>query len=157
MYLSMKMVFGSLLIISSMSTLIFVNMITDPLFLLESDDIILNKELYDSAPRDSVYINDVYIRNNHLLVNISYGGGCKDHNFTLIGSTEYLESYPIRTTLLLSHQSNNDTCLAMFTRILLFNLSPLKKDFQELYLEYTDTLLLRIEGGQEVFNLSYNL
>ncbi len=157
MYLSLKMVFGSLLLLSSVGTLIFINIISDPLFLLESDDIILSSELYNNAPRDNVYINEIYIRNNKLAINISYGGGCKNHNFSLIGSNEYLESYPMRTSLLLSHQSNNDTCLVMFTRILAFNLDPLREYTLELYPGYKNTIKLFIEGGQEVFSLDYDI
>ena len=157
MYISMKWVFCLIFLISSIGSLIFINTTTDPLFLTEGEDIILSNDLFFQSPRDAVYINEINIKSDKLTVNISYGGGCKDHNFSLIGSNEYLESYPVRTSLLLSHQSNNDTCTAFFTQMLVFNLRTLKNNFQEMYPEYKGVLQLYVLGGQEVFTLEYSI
>lgn len=157
MYFSLKFLFGSALLIGSIGSLIFINIVTDPLFLIETEDIILDNDLYTEAPRDGVYIEEIFIHNNHLVVEFSYGGGCAEHFFSLIGSNEYMESYPVRTSILLSHQSNNDTCTALFTAKLGFSLMPLKNEFHTMYPEYAGPLKLSIAGGQEVFILDYDI
>jgi hypothetical protein len=130
--------------------------ILNPVLFLESDDIIISNSLYIIAPRDNVQINDATITGNKLVMNASYGGGCKEHEFRLIASDLWLESYPVQTHVLFSHNANQDMCEAYFTEQFIFNLSPLKERYQELYQEDSATIVLRIEGGKENFSINYS-
>jgi hypothetical protein len=118
-------------------------------------DIIIDKDLHNDAHRDPVTINDAKIIQNKLILNISYGGGCQNHEFLLIGTGEYAESYPVQTQILLSHNSNNDTCLAFFTRLITFDLTPLKQHYQNVYNEGSATIVLHIDGGNGGISLNY--
>lgn len=155
MAISLKILGGIFLLLVSSSMLGFLFVISNPYLFLNNEKIILDCNLYAEAPRDSIYINNLKISNQYLSINFSYGGGCQKHEFFLIGSEQYMESYPVQTNILLSHNSNNDSCLAWFTEVKIFDLTPLKLQYQELYSENSATVILRVQGGQEVFIIDF--
>jgi len=111
-------------------------------------DIIIDDSYYQNASRDPVTINDVKNYNNILHVNVSYGGGCEEHEFQLIASS-FMESEPVQVNVLLSHEDNDDPCDAWITENLSFNLLPLKKAWQHSYQEKSGTIVMNIEGWEE--------
>jgi len=155
MAISLKVLGGIFLLLVSSSMLVFLTVISNPYLFLDKEKIILDNNLYAEAPRDSIFINHLNINNQYLIINFSYGGGCQKHEFYLIGSEEYMESYPVQTNILLSHNSNNDSCLAWFTEVKIFDLTPLQHQYQELYSVKSATIILRIQGGQEVFSIDF--
>ena len=53
--------------------------------------IIIDDIHYQSAPRDPITINNIQLHKDILRFNISYGGGCKEHEFQLI-ATSFMET-----------------------------------------------------------------
>jgi hypothetical protein len=156
MIVTAKIVIGSVILASLIGVVVIGPVLFNAILYPIDSDIIIDKNVYNNAHRDSVLINNVKIIQDRLIFNISYGGGCQDHEFSLIGTGEYAESYPIQTRILLSHNSNNDTCLALFTETLTFDLTPLKQDFLKLYSEGSETIILHIEGGNEGISVNYS-
>ena len=155
MIVSSKLVL-SLVLLTSVTGLIFIGPVLLNNLLYPSDSgIIIGKDLYNNAHRDPVTINDAKIIQNKLIFNISYGGGCQNHEFLLIGTGDYAESYPVQTRILFSHNSNNDTCLAFFTRLITFDLTPLKQHYQNVYNEGSATIVMHIDGGNGGISLNY--
>ncbi len=89
--------------------------------------IVLDDNWYrDSAlPSDPCNILGGEITGDCLKIRVSYGGGCKEHGFTL-----YYEHLPILSqysgSLLLSHNANGDLCKALITEDLYFDLSSVR-------------------------------
>ena len=66
------------------------------------------------------------ISSDNLEVVVSYGGGCEVHQFNLCWNGLVMESLPPQVNLSLIHEDNNDSCLAMLTEQLSFDLTPLQ-------------------------------
>ena len=111
-------------------------------------DIIIDDSYYQNASRDPVTINNVKNCDNILHVNVSYSGGCKEHEFQLIASS-FMESEPVQVNVLLSHEDNDDLCDMWITENLGFNLLPLKKSWQHSSQEKSGTIVMNIEGWEE--------
>ena len=82
---------------------------------------------------DGFELSAAAITGDTLAVTVSYSGGCKEHLFTLVSSSEFLESNPVQVVVVLAHNANGDTCEAWITQDYLFNLTPLKVRYQEAY------------------------
>jgi hypothetical protein len=156
MALSLKVILSIVSISGIMGFIVIGAFVMNSPLLMEGEGIIISNSLFQTVPRDDVLINDVSILNNKLVINISYSGGCKDHFFKLVASDSWLESYPVQTPILLSHDANNDNCEAFLTETLSFNLQPLKERYKELYKENSATIVLLIEGGTENFTVNYS-
>jgi len=111
-------------------------------------DVIIDDSYYNTAPRDSVTFNDVKIIKDIIILNVSYGGGCAEHNFSLV-STSFMESYPVQVNILLSHEDNDDPCDMWITEELSFNLKPLKKSWYNLYNERSGIILINLHNWNE--------
>ena len=111
-------------------------------------DIVIDDSLYNNAPRDPVTINNVKLLKNILFMNISYGGGCEEHEFLLI-ATSFMESEPVQVNILLSHEDNDDPCDMWINKNHSFNLLPLKRSWQHLYQEISGTIVMNIEGWNQ--------
>lgn len=155
MVVSSKIIIGLIILASITGSIFIAPVILNDLLYPSDSDIIIDKDLHNDAHRDPVTINDAKIIQNKLILNISYGGGCQNHEFLLIGTGDYAESYPVQTQILLSHNSNNDTCLAFFTRLITFDLTPLKQHYQNVYNEGSATIVLHIDGGNGGISLNY--
>jgi hypothetical protein len=59
---------------------------------------------------DPISISDVRIEGNKMLINVSYGGGCEEHNFQVIGSPMISKSLPPVRAIQLVHVANGDKC-----------------------------------------------
>ena len=112
------------------------------------DDIILDDSYYQNALRDPFNLNSVELKKDILLVNISYSGGCEEHEFDLVG-TSFMESNPVQVDVLLSHDANNDTCEMWITQENAYNLLPLKKAWQRSYHEKSGTIVVNLQGWEE--------
>jgi hypothetical protein len=90
-----------------------------------------------------------------LNIELSYKGGCKEHEFCLVAWNYFLESNPPQAYLFLSHDSDNDFCEANITSELSIDMSPLKKEFINQYGTESDSLIIRILSSGERLNLTY--
>lgn len=103
------------------------NTITPPtLNNTEIQDIIMYTD-YHSIPlfTDSLTVQKINMDKNTLQLVVSYGGGCKSHQFALYGFAGFLKSLPPQADLFLSHNGNGDPCKALIIQELNFNLENL--------------------------------
>ena len=49
----------------------------------------------DAWGTDAYTINAATLRDGTLTINVSYGGGCETHEFTLVAEERFLESFPV--------------------------------------------------------------
>ncbi len=70
-------------------------------------------------------INNAEIKDSVLVLNISYSGGCKEHNFELMFNGMYMKSLPRKASLYLKHESNGDICKKLVLLELRYNLSSI--------------------------------
>lgn len=70
---------------------------------------------------DPFTINSVRVSGDTLLVEVSYSGGCKDHEFSLKTTGVWMKSQPPQLSVWLEHVSNGDGCRAMITETLKFD------------------------------------
>lgn len=74
---------------------------------------------------DPFFMSGVGIRKDKLLIDVSYGGGCRRHAFQLNWDGTILKSEPPKLILELSHNSNGDNCRALLHEQLQFDLTTL--------------------------------
>ena len=68
-------------------------------------------------------ISDIQLNKNILTIKVSYSGGCKEHEFSLLGSSILTKSLPPKRNILLFHKNNNDNCRELITENLMFDIS----------------------------------
>ena len=117
------------------------------------DEIILWGDVTFGDPRRTTWPADAYVvntsptlANDVLTLNVSYSGGCKDHDFTLVLSEAFQESHPVKVQAVLAHNANGDNCVAWVTETYHFNVSALKERYRKAYRTETGTIVLGIKG-----------
>ena len=103
---------------------------------------------------DEYVLNSVTITDDTLAINVSYGGGCAEHQFTLVSSGVFLESFPVQLNVSLAHNANNDPCQAWLTDDYHFDLNPIKTVYQKAYQQEAGTIILLLKdapNGQLVY------
>ena len=98
---------------------------------------------------DPYELSAATIMGDTLTVTVSYGGGCETHRFTLVASNVFLESYPVQLGASLAHDANGDLCRAWLTEVLAFDLTPIKRMYQDAYRQDAGTIILRLEHAPE--------
>ena len=96
---------------------------------------------------DEYVINAATIENDTLTINVSYGGGCETHEFTLVAEPRFLESFPVQLHVSLAHNANDDRCEAWLTEDYHFDLTPIKEVYQKGYQTDTGTIVLRLKDA----------
>ena len=120
---------------------------------LGSDGIILgDKENTASLKFDRYNLNDIKVVGDIVKINISYSGGCRDHEFKLIAQNYFGESDSPKAELVLSHNSNLDPCEAFLTEEHSFNLLPLKYEFIKKFEKDSGTILMVLEEKELVYS-----
>jgi len=117
--------------------------------------ILINKSEFDNAIRDDFSFNTVTLEQDILSLDVSYSGGCTSHDFLLIGSGDFMESYPVQTTIVLSHEDNDDNCESLITKTLVFDLTPLKELYIDLYSESSGTIITHLLGWDNPISYEY--
>lgn len=97
-------------------------------------------------PSDPVTIQEFAIRGDSLELSVTFGGGCRDHTFILLSDAAWMESYPVQVGVKLAHDANGDNCKALLSRVLRFDLSPLKAAYAVSYQATTGIMRLNIRG-----------
>ncbi len=119
--------------------------------------VIIDESAYDTSSREAFDFFRVDLDGDLLAIEISYSGSQISHDFELIGAGEFMESYPIQTSVIFSHDSNGDLGEALITKELIFDLKPLKEAFFSIYSFFSPdniSLKINLEGyGQIVYNL----
>lgn len=91
-----------------------------------------------------ISINSVEIVGNTLVLDVSYGGGCKEHQFEVIGSEMIAKSMPPIRAIQLVHHANDDHCRAIVRNRLEIDVTNLA--YQQ---KVGDEIYLTIEGWEE--------
>ena len=103
----------------------------------------------DRFGTDEYTLNSATITDDTLNISVSYSGGCKDHQFTLVVSETFLESFPVQLHASIAHNANGDTCEAYPTDNYRFDLTPIKKMYQKAYQQEAGTLILRLKDAPD--------
>ncbi len=98
---------------------------------------------------DRYILNAATITGDTLKVNVSYGGGCEVHQFTLVASNVFLESFPVQLRATLAHNANGDLCRAWLTEDYHFDLTPIKTLYQEAYQQEAGIIILRLKDAPD--------
>ena len=103
----------------------------------------------DRFGTDEYALNSAAITDDTLNISVSYSGGCEDHQFTLVVSDTFLESFPVQLHASLTHNANGDTCEAYPTENYRFDLTPIKKMYQTAYRQEAGTIILRLKDAPD--------
>lgn len=81
----------------------------------------------DDVPNDTLAVNYAKIVDDCLEINVSYSGGCEDHDLYLYKVEPWCGTPPLPpTTLQLLHDANNDMCEAYLTHSVFFDLTTIQ-------------------------------
>lgn len=81
-------------------------------------------EVLESDKGDDYTINSAEVKGNQLIVEVAYSGGCKEHEFELLGDRRIMKSLPPQMNIVLKHNANQDMCRALITTTLIFDITP---------------------------------
>ena len=95
---------------------------------------------------DAYVLNSAVIVGDQLELSISYGGGCRDHVFTLVAATTFEGSSPVALQVSLAHDADNDPCEAFLTEEHHFDLTPIQAMYHITYQEESGVVVLHLEG-----------
>jgi hypothetical protein len=109
----------------------------------EENSIKLIDEKDSLIKHDILTVNNVFCDKDTITLNITYSGGCKKHGINLYAYKTIEKSNPAKITVLLSHDNNDDSCEALITRKIKFNLKQLKEYLKENY-DIQDKVVLRL-------------
>jgi hypothetical protein len=76
---------------------------------------------------DPARIDELWIKGDCIHLEVTFSGcSARTHDFVLFCSANFMESYPVQTAMYLSHDGKGEPCDAVFTRTLVFDLTPLR-------------------------------
>ncbi|MFT4771850.1 MAG: hypothetical protein ACI9CP_001102 [Cryomorphaceae bacterium] len=110
----------------------------------DSQVIFIDPSVNPLAGIDPFNLKDAQQIGDFVVIDVSYSGGCEEHEFQLETRSEYTATYPPEVNITLKHNSNGDRCRGMMDTKLWFDLSPLKYNGTNriiLVLTNTDTTL----------------
>ncbi|HEX7123210.1 MAG TPA: hypothetical protein VF178_12615 [Gemmatimonadaceae bacterium] len=98
-------------------------------------------------PRDPVTITSATITGDTLILDVSFSGGCAEHQLQLLVDTVWMESYPVQIGALLAHDDRDDPCDAIVTGAVRFDLRPLAQAYRRAYQSASGKIALRLAGA----------
>jgi hypothetical protein len=107
---------------------------------------------------DPYQLTEVGRAGDILTLRAGFGGCSPFHPFTLFMSGGFMESDPVRSRLVLGHDARGELCDGWFERTLQFDLTPLRRAFEQAYgrpgpvlLQFTD-----LQGNHHDFLYSWD-
>lgn len=100
----------------------------------EAEKAILVTDISPFKSNASTTIEKVSLEGNILTLKVSYSGGCKDHEFQLVGNKMISKSLPPKRGIFLYHNGNEDSCRESITKELRFDISAFAYLDQEIHL-----------------------
>lgn len=79
-----------------------------------------------SQKTDAFQLIKMEQKRDSLLIEVRYGGGCREHEFQLVHLGAYKESMPPQLDVVLRHNANDDRCRALVTETLIIPLKELR-------------------------------
>ena len=102
-------------------------------------EVIINSAFVKSdSLMKTMKINKVRINGDVLAIDVQYSGGCKDHEFDLYFTGNYMKSFPPQAELFLIHENNGDMCRKLIMKTLYFSLKNIQTKDGELYIRIDD-------------------
>ena len=80
---------------------------------------------------DPFEVASAAIDGHRLTIEVSYSGGCRRHDFTLVISKSFRESDPVQLPAVLVHDANGDPCEAYPTESRVFDLAPVRSRYRQ--------------------------
>jgi len=96
---------------------------------------VLSQDIAKFKDSEPYSITDVNLQGNVLQLDISYSGGCEEHDFELVGSAFIMKSDPPKRIIKLYHHKNEDNCREMIFKTLYFDISELAYHSGEIILQ----------------------
>lgn len=100
----------------------------------------------DGWARDGHDVNAVSIAGDTLTVEVSYGGGCREHALTLVLAESFIDGPPVSLHGFFAHDGNGDPCEAWLTEAYAFDLGAVKARYRQAYGNGRGAVLLLLEG-----------
>jgi hypothetical protein len=89
----------------------------------------------------------VAVSGDELVLDVSYGGGCGAHAFTLCWpEPTFMESSPVQVDLEVFHDSGGDDCDAWISEEVRLDLTPLKDAWVDAYRATTGEITVHVHG-----------
>jgi hypothetical protein len=101
-------------------------------------------EFCPEPPTNAVQVNAAELGGDTLKLELSYGGGCEAHAFKLCTDGAFLESYPVQTSLWVVDVGPSDPCEAWLTSTHSFDVSPIKRAYEDAYLSSEGSVILNV-------------
>jgi hypothetical protein len=101
-------------------------------------------------PSDPVTVISATVKGDSLELVVNYGGGCRAQSFLLLADNAWMESYPVQVGVRVARDAQGDNCKALLSRMLRFDLTPLKIAYNEAYQTSTGIIRLNISGFSSV-------
>ena len=103
----------------------------------------------DKWVNNDYMLESAMIVEDTLTINVAYGGGCEDHEFTLIASEAFMESDPVQLSVSIVHNANLDPCERWVEEAYHFDLTPIKTMYQQAYQQDAGTIVLNLANLPE--------
>ena len=101
-------------------------------------------------PSGPLTIVSATVKGDSLELVVTYGGGCRAQSFLLLADDAWMESYPVQVGVRVARDAQGDNCDALLSRMLRFDLTPLKVAYNEAYQTTTGIIRLNISGFSSV-------
>jgi hypothetical protein len=98
-------------------------------------------------PADPLTIEAAQIKADTLVATVVHGGGCRDHEYQVVVSTAWMESFPVQVPAKISHNANGDVCKALLRREVRVSLAPLAQAYRDAYRQTHGSVALRLAGS----------
>lgn len=93
---------------------------------------------------DPYTIRDARVSGDQLVIDLSFSGGCEDHDFRLVRADAFMESNPVQLRLLLAHDGHDDACEALLQPTLTIDITSIRDAWRQAYQLNSGTVLLRL-------------
>jgi hypothetical protein len=101
--------------------------------------------------KDAILFATPRIEKNNLFLTVMYSGGCKEHYVGLLARDYFIiKPNEIQANILLSHDSNSDSCKSIIRKELCFDLSPLKSEYQNNFQRRSGSIVLLL-GKEKLY------
>ncbi len=76
---------------------------------------------------DAFDVDSVSVSSDTLMITVNYGGGCKEHDLFVVGTTAWEDSVPPLMDVVVIHDGHLDYCKALVTETLRIGLAPIRE------------------------------
>lgn len=94
----------------------------------DAKSIIVNPDFVTPETNGSFEVTDAKISGDVLIIDVTFSGGCKEHEFNAYWNGVMMKSMPPKIGLYIEHKTNDDNCRKVINETLRFDLSNLKPE-----------------------------